>query len=47
MQGFTDHEKALAVAAGRPRNGFTIALAEVSMYFDRPGRAARRSRMPS
>jgi hypothetical protein len=33
MQGFTDHEKALATA-GKPGAGFTIALAEVSMYFD-------------
>jgi hypothetical protein len=34
MQGFTDHERSLAVAAGGPGTGFTIALAEVSMYFD-------------
>ena len=34
MQGFTDHEKALAVAAGEPGTAFTIALAELSMYFD-------------
>ena len=33
MQGFTDHEKALATAE-KPGIGFTIALAEVSMYFD-------------
>lgn len=34
MQGFTDRERSLAVAAGGPGTGFTIALAEVSMYFD-------------
>jgi hypothetical protein len=34
MQGFTDHERSLAVEAGGPGTGFTIALAEVSMYFD-------------
>jgi hypothetical protein len=34
MQGFTDRERSLAVEAGGPGAGFTIALAEVSMYFD-------------
>lgn len=34
MQGFTDTEKDQAVATGAPGKGFTIALAEVSMYFD-------------
>ena len=34
MQGFTDHEKTLALADAEPGKAFAIALAEVSMYFD-------------
>jgi len=34
MQGFTDRERSLAVEARGPGAAFTIALAEVSMYFD-------------
>lgn len=34
MIGLTDREKSLAIAAGGPQAAFSIALAELSMYWD-------------
>jgi hypothetical protein len=34
MQGFPDHERSLAITAGGPGAGFSIALAEFGAYWD-------------